>query len=160
MIVGAAATYGREVIFLVDEFTAPYAIALDRSTGAVVWKSAPFAPPLSSSAAQAGSYTNASPIIAGGLVVAGYSPSEGDPTASAGFSLIDAATGRVVKTTPTIAQARQAQGYAVTLTVTWTATTLHLDGLGDFPITDETKTFTTAQEVTAHEAHAVLVSGG
>jgi polyvinyl alcohol dehydrogenase (cytochrome) len=86
VIVGAAAVYGREVIFLVNEFTAPYAIALDRSTGAVIWKSAPFAPPLSSSAAQAGSYTNASPIIAGRFVVAGYSPPEGDPTASGGFS--------------------------------------------------------------------------
>ncbi|MGN6867779.1 MAG: outer membrane protein assembly factor BamB family protein [Solirubrobacteraceae bacterium] len=112
VIVGAAAVYGREVIFLVDEFTAPYAIALDRSTGAVIWKSAPFAPPLTSSAAQAGSYTNASPIIAGRFVVAGYSPPEGDPTASGGFSLIDAATGAVVKTTPTISAADQANGYA------------------------------------------------
>jgi polyvinyl alcohol dehydrogenase (cytochrome) len=112
VIVGAAAVYGREVIFLVDEFTAPYAIALDRSTGAVIWKSAPFAPPLSSSAAQAGSYTNASPIIAGGFVVAGYSPPEGDSTASGGFSLINASTGAVVKTTPTISPADQAAGYS------------------------------------------------
>ncbi|HET6870336.1 MAG TPA: PQQ-binding-like beta-propeller repeat protein [Solirubrobacteraceae bacterium] len=112
VIVGAAAVYGPEVIFLVDEFTAPYAIALDRSTGAVIWKSAPFAPPLSSSAAQAGSYTNASPIIAGRFVVAGYSPPEGDSTASGGFSLIDATTGRVVTTTPTISLADQAQGYS------------------------------------------------
>lgn len=112
VIVGAAAVYGREVIFLVDEFTVPYAIALDRSTGAVIWKSAPFAPPLSSSAAQAGSYTNASPIIAGGFVVAGYSPPEGDSTASGGFSLINAATGAVVKTTPTISPADQAAGYS------------------------------------------------
>jgi outer membrane protein assembly factor BamB len=73
VIVGAGAVSGQEIVFLVNEFTAPYAIALDRSTGAVIWQSAPFAPPLTSSAAQAGSYTNASPIIAGGLVVAGYS---------------------------------------------------------------------------------------
>src|SRR5450759_859961 len=33
-------------VFLVDEFPDPYAIALNRSTGAVIWKSAPFAPPL------------------------------------------------------------------------------------------------------------------
>jgi outer membrane protein assembly factor BamB len=112
VIVGAAAIYKNDVIFLVNEFTAPYAIALDRSTGAVIWKSAPFAPPLSSSAAQAGSYTNASPIIADGYVVAGYSPPEGDSTASGGFSLIDAATGQIVKTTPTISPADQAQGYA------------------------------------------------
>jgi polyvinyl alcohol dehydrogenase (cytochrome) len=112
VIVGAAAVYGREVIFLVNEFTAPYAIALDRSSGAVIWKSVPFAPPLTSSAAQAGSYTNASPIVSNGFVVAGYSPPEGDPTASGGFSVIDAATGAVVKTTPTISPADQAKGYA------------------------------------------------
>jgi polyvinyl alcohol dehydrogenase (cytochrome) len=112
VIVGAAAVYGREVIFLVNEFNAPYAIALDRSTGAVIWKSAPFAPSLSGSAAQAGSYTNASPIIAGHFVVAGYSPPEGDSTASGGFSLINAATGALVKTTPTISPADQGEGYA------------------------------------------------
>jgi len=112
VIVGAAAISGNKVIFLVDEFTAPYAIALNRSTGAVIWKSAPFAPPLSASAAQAGSYTNASPIIANGFVVAGYSPPEGDSTASGGFSLINATTGAVVKTTPTISPADQANGYS------------------------------------------------
>jgi hypothetical protein len=49
--------------------------------------------------------------------------------------------------------------YSVTATVTWTATVLHLTGLGDFPITGKTKTFATTLGVTAHEAHAVLVSG-
>lgn len=112
VIVGAGAVSGQEIVFLVNEFTAPYAIALDRSTGAVIWQSAPFAPPLTGSAAQAGSYTNASPIIAGGLVVAGYSPPEGDPTASGGFSLIDAATGQIVASTPTISPADEANGYA------------------------------------------------
>src|SRR5437660_10330427 len=77
VVVGAAAIHGQEVIYLVDEFTAPYAIALDRSSGAVIWRSAPFAPPLSSSAAQAGSYTNASPVIAGNYILAGYSEPEG-----------------------------------------------------------------------------------
>lgn len=112
VIVGAAVVDGSKIIFLVNEFTAPYAIALDRSTGAVVWKSAPFAPPLTSTAAQAGSYTNASPIVAGGFVVAGYSPPEGSASATGGFSLIDGATGAIVKTTPTISPADQAQGYA------------------------------------------------
>lgn len=73
VIVGAAAVDGPAVVYLVNEFAAAYAIALDRSTGAVIWKSAPFAPPLSSSAAQGGSYTNASPIVANGFVLAGYS---------------------------------------------------------------------------------------
>jgi outer membrane protein assembly factor BamB len=112
VIVGAAAVDGGAVVFLVDEFAAPYAIALKRSTGAVLWKSAPFAPPLTSSALQAGSYTNSSPVLANGFIAAGYSPPEGDPTATGGFSLINAKTGEVVKTTPTIPPAAQAEGYA------------------------------------------------
>src|SRR5207244_4403179 len=112
VIIGAAAVDGGAVVFLVDEFTAPYAIALKRSTGAVVWKSAPFAPPLSSSAVQEGSYTNSSPVLANGFIAAGYSPPEGDPTATGGFALINAKTGEVVKITPTIPAAAQEEGYA------------------------------------------------
>jgi hypothetical protein len=112
VIVGAAAVDAGTVVFLVDEFTAPYAIALKRSTGAVVWRSAPFAPPLTSSVAQEGSYTNSSPVLANGFIAAGYSAPEGDPTATGGFSLINAKTGEVVKTTPTIPPAAQAEGYA------------------------------------------------
>ena len=112
VVVGAAAITGRAVVFLVDEFTAPYAIALNRSTGAVIWKSAPFAPPLSASAAQEGSYANSSPIVANGFILAGYSPPEGNPTATGGFSLINAKTGEVVRTTPTIPPAAQEEGYA------------------------------------------------
>src|SRR5207302_3291639 len=111
-VVGAAAIYGKSVIYLVDEFTAPYAIALNKSTGAVIWKSAPFAPPLTSSALQAGSYANSSPIVANGFILAGWSPPEGDPTASGGFGLINAKTGEVVKETPTIPQSAQEEGYA------------------------------------------------
>ena len=112
VVVGAAAIYGKAVIYLVDQFTAPYAIALNKSTGAVIWQSAPFAPPLTSSALQAGSYTNSSPIIANGYVLAGWSPPEGNPTASGGFALINAKTGAVVEETPTIPQSAQEEGYA------------------------------------------------
>src|SRR3954452_11905665 len=112
VIVGAAAVDGNAVVFLVDEFAAPYAIALNRSTGAVVWKSAPFAPPLTSSALQDGSCRNSSARRANGFIVAGYSPPEGEPTATGGFSLINAKTGKVVRTTPTIPPAAQAEGYA------------------------------------------------
>jgi polyvinyl alcohol dehydrogenase (cytochrome) len=112
VIVGAAAVTGNSVVYLVDQFTAPYAIALNRSTGAVVWKSAPFAPPLTDSAVQAGSYTNSSPLLANGFIVAGYSPPEGEPTATGGFSLINAKSGKVVRITPTIPPAAQAEGYA------------------------------------------------
>jgi polyvinyl alcohol dehydrogenase (cytochrome) len=112
VVVGAPTVYGHEVVYLVDEFTAPYAIAFNRSTGAVIWKSAPFAPPLSSSAAQSGSYSNSSAIAANGYILAGWSPPEGDPTATGGFSLIKATTGQVVKTTYTIPVSAQQQGYA------------------------------------------------
>ncbi|MDX6244784.1 MAG: hypothetical protein QOE76_2507 [Frankiales bacterium] len=61
---------------------------------------------------------------------------------------------------PVLHTFRQAASYNVKATVTWTATRLHIDGLGDFPVTDKTRTFTGALELTAHEAHAVLVSGG
>src|SRR5437773_12493302 len=111
-IVGAAAVNGGSVVFLVDEFAAPYAFALKRSTGAVVWMRAPFALPLTSRAVQDGSYTNSSPVLANGFIAAGYSPPEGNPTATGGFALIKAATGKVVKTTPTIPPAAQAEGYA------------------------------------------------
>src|SRR2546423_8073147 len=112
LIVEAAAVAGGPVVFLVVESAVPYAIALRRSTGGVVWKSARFAPPLSSSAAQAGSYTNSSPVLANGFIAAGYSPPEGNPTATGGFSLINAKTGEVAKTTPTIPQAAQEESYA------------------------------------------------
>jgi polyvinyl alcohol dehydrogenase (cytochrome) len=112
VVVGAAAIFGKSVIYLVDEFTAPYAIALNKSTGAVIWKSAPFAPPLTSSAAQAGSYTNSSPVIANGFVLAGWSPPEGDPTAGGGFALINAKNGEVARETPTVPQSAQEEGYA------------------------------------------------
>jgi len=93
-LVGAPAVYGSAVIFLVSEYDAPYAIALDRSTGSVLWRSAPYitSPPTP----YLGYYTNASPIVADGLVFAGYSPPEGDRAATGGFGLIDALTGKVV----------------------------------------------------------------
>ncbi len=112
VLVGGGVVDGGTVVFLVDEFAAPYAIALKRSTGAVVWKSAPFAPPLSSSLAQEGSYTNSSPVLANGYIAAGYSAPEGDPTATGGFALINAKTGELLRSTPTIPLAAQAEGYA------------------------------------------------
>jgi hypothetical protein len=53
-------------VFLVDEFPDPYAIALNRSTGAVIWKSAPFAPPLNATvlvAAGGASYSSATGYV-------------------------------------------------------------------------------------------------
>jgi outer membrane protein assembly factor BamB len=110
-IVGSPVVSGNEVVVLADEVatgdgtTGPYAIALDRSTGAVIWQSAPYA-------TAAGDYTNASPIVANGFVVAGWSPTEGSNAGQGGFALIDATSGQIVKQTDTISAADQAQGFA------------------------------------------------
>jgi polyvinyl alcohol dehydrogenase (cytochrome) len=104
-IVGAAAVDGNEVIVLANELGGPYAVALDRSTGAVLWQSAPYT-------TVAANYTNASPVVANGLVAAGFSPPEGDGNGQGGFALIDASTGQIVKVTPTISPADQAKGFA------------------------------------------------
>jgi polyvinyl alcohol dehydrogenase (cytochrome) len=104
-IVGAPVVSGGRVFVLVDEANAPYVAALDRTSGALLWKSAPIA-------AGDGMYTNASPVLANGFVVAGYSPAEGDPTSTGGFALLDPATGAIEKVTPTIPPADQAKGFA------------------------------------------------
>ncbi len=104
-IVGAPLVSGGRVFVLVNEANAPYVAALDRTTGALLWKSAPIA-------AGDGFYTNASPVIANRLVVAGFSPAEGDSTATGGFALLDPASGTIEKVTPTIPPADQARGFA------------------------------------------------
>src|SRR5256885_1573505 len=81
---------GRTVIFLVNQDGGPYAVALDRSTGSVVWRSAPVA-------TKPGYYTNASAVVAGGVVFEGISAPEGDSTGQGGFALLDAANGRILK---------------------------------------------------------------
>ncbi len=104
-IVGAPLVSGGRVFVLVDQADSPYVAALSRTTGALLWKSAPIV-------SGSGYYTNASPELANGFVVAGYSPAEGDPTATGGFALLDPATGAIDKVTPTIPQADQAKGFA------------------------------------------------
>ena len=104
-IVGAAAVSGNEVIVLANQLGAPYAVALDRTTGTVIWQSLPYI-------TATGDYTNASPIVVNGFVVAGWSEAEGSSTGQGGFALIDATNGNVVKQTYTISPADQAQGFA------------------------------------------------
>jgi polyvinyl alcohol dehydrogenase (cytochrome) len=104
-IVGAAAVDGNEVILLANQSGGPYAVALDRSTGAVLWQSPPFV-------TTPAYYTNSSPIVANGLVVAGWSPPEGASGGQGGYALIDAATGQIVKQADVIPAADQAHGFA------------------------------------------------
>jgi polyvinyl alcohol dehydrogenase (cytochrome) len=104
-IVGAPVVSGDRVFVIVDQADAPYVAALRRTTGALLWKSAPIV-------AGSGYYTNASPVLANGLIVAGYSPAEGDPTAIGGFALLDPASGAIEKVTQTIPPADQVKGFA------------------------------------------------
>jgi polyvinyl alcohol dehydrogenase (cytochrome) len=88
-----------------DGTVGPYVLALDASTGATAWRSAP----LSSAV---GYYSNASPAAFGGVVVAGFSPPEGQQVGQGGFVILDAATGATLRTTTTIPPADQARGYS------------------------------------------------
>jgi len=104
-IVGAPAVDHGRLIVLVSETSRPYALALDTHTGAVAWQSAPFS-------TQVGTYTNASPAVAHGVVVAGWSPTEGDSTEQGGVVLLDATSGATLATVFTVPLADQAKGYA------------------------------------------------
>lgn len=85
--------------------TGPYAIAFDRHTGAMAWRSERLA-------TGAGYYTNATPVVANGIVLAGISPAEGDPTGRGGVALIDVRTGRVLRRAWTVPDEDYARGYA------------------------------------------------
>jgi outer membrane protein assembly factor BamB len=104
-VVGAPAVEGNKVIVIANQRSAPYAVALDRSTGSPLWQSPPVA-------TASGDYTNASPIVANGLVAVGFSATEGADNGQGGFALLDEGTGQIVKQTPTIPPADQAQGFA------------------------------------------------
>lgn len=104
-IVGAPAVDHGRLIVLVSETSRPYALALDAHTGGVLWQSAPMS-------TQAGAYTNASPAISRGVVVAGWSPTEGDSSQQGGVALLDAASGTTLATVYTVPLADQAKGYA------------------------------------------------
>lgn len=104
-LVGAPAVSGRALIYLVSQQDAPYVIALDRSDGSILWRSAPVT-------TRAGAYTNASTVVARGIVFMGFSVAEGDPNGQGGFALVDASNGSVLKVTDTVPKADQASGDA------------------------------------------------
>lgn len=93
------------VVALVSQVSAPYAIAFSRKDGEVAWRSAPLQQ-------GDGYYTNATPVVYDGLVLAGYSPAEGDPKGRGGLAIIDAATGEVLRRAPVIPDDAFAKGYA------------------------------------------------
>ena len=108
-LVGAPAVVGDLVVVLVnqagDGTRGPYAVALDRSTGTPVWRSAPIV-------TGDGYYTNAGAAVLDGLLFFGFSPPEGAADGQGGFALLDARTGAVRALTTTVSPAHQEQGYA------------------------------------------------
>ncbi len=111
-LVGSPAITGDGVVFLVNGAQGPYAVKLDRSTGAMLWRSPVFQSGSVSSGLQSGYYTDASAVVANGLVIGGYSCPSGNDTCSGGFALVNASTGKLVKVTPTIPDDARAAGYA------------------------------------------------
>ena len=100
IFIGAPAIAGNKVIALVSEegdgkSLGPYAVALDRRTGKTIWQSKPVS-------TVAENYTHATPVVAGGVVLAGFSAWEGDPDGHGGLALIDASSGDLLKVTHTI----------------------------------------------------------
>lgn len=108
-LVGAPAVVGDLVVVLVNQAGdgdhGPYAVALDRATGARVWRSAPIV-------TDDGYYTNAGAAVFDGLLFFGFSPPEGAAAGQGGFALLDARTGKVRAVTDTVSPAHQRKGYA------------------------------------------------
>jgi polyvinyl alcohol dehydrogenase (cytochrome) len=109
-IVGGVAVAEGRVYALVNESgdgaaAGPYVLALDEHTGHQLWQSKPLS-------IGSGYYTNATPQVIGDVVFAGYSPPEGDSTGQGGFALVATDDGHIVRNTPTISPADQAQGFA------------------------------------------------
>lgn len=104
-IVGSVAVDGNRVLVVVNQENAPYAAALDKSTGALLWTS----PAIDTFP---GAYTNASAAVFKNLLFVGFSTAEGDSDGQGGFVLIDVATGAIVKKTYTVPPSDQALGYA------------------------------------------------
>jgi polyvinyl alcohol dehydrogenase (cytochrome) len=82
----------------------PYAVALDRLTGRVVWRSAIID-------THPGDYSNASAVVYRGLLFVGFSSPEGDQDSRGGFALLDTATGRILKRTYVVPDKQFRQGY-------------------------------------------------
>lgn len=97
---GSLAVAGGRVYALVNQEgdgkgKGPYVQAWDARTGRPRFRSAPIV-------TDDGAYTNATPTLAGGVLVAGFSAPEGDPFGHGGLALVDARTGRRLALTYTV----------------------------------------------------------
>jgi outer membrane protein assembly factor BamB len=104
-LVSSPVAAGNKLVVLVNQLGKPYAIAFNAQTGARLWKSAALF-------ARGGFYTNATPVVTGGIVLAGFSPAEGDARARGGLALINLATGLITKRIWTIPDNAFANGFA------------------------------------------------
>jgi outer membrane protein assembly factor BamB len=108
--VSSPAVTSDAVLTLVNQVGAPYVLALSRTPGAegepqVLWRSDPIVE-------GAGYYTNATAVVTNGLLLAGFSPAEGDPDERGGISIFDASTGELLKRVYSIPQEAFDNGYA------------------------------------------------
>jgi hypothetical protein len=110
-IVGATVVDGGRVYAIIndqasgDGVSGPYAVALDEHTGAVVWRSKAID-------TRAGYYSNASPVVTNGMLLAGWSSTESDPTGQGGVAVLNTTDGSLAAKIYTVPLDRQAQGKA------------------------------------------------
>jgi polyvinyl alcohol dehydrogenase (cytochrome) len=89
-------SYSRgHLYFIANKFGGPFVMSLDPGTGATEWKSNPIAD-------IPGYYSNASPVVYDHVLIAGFSGTEGDPSAHGGFTLLDTHDGSILVRTYTI----------------------------------------------------------
>jgi outer membrane protein assembly factor BamB len=94
------------LLVLVSQLDKPYVLSLSPADGSIQWTSSE---PIVSGA---GYYTNATPVVANGILLAGFSPAEGDPTQRGGISLYDVDTGALLKRVYSIPDTDFARGFA------------------------------------------------
>jgi outer membrane protein assembly factor BamB len=108
--VSSPAVTADAVLTLVNQVGSPYVLALSRTPRAdgkprVLWRSRPIVE-------GPGYYTNATAVVTNGLLLAGFSPAEGDPDERGGIAILDARTGRLLKRVYSIPQEAFDNGYA------------------------------------------------
>ena len=97
------------VLTLVNQVGSPYVLALSKAVGAsgprVLWRSEPIVE-------GEGYYTNATAVVTNGLLLAGFSPAEGDPDERGGIAIFDARRGQLLERVYSIPEDAFDNGYA------------------------------------------------
>ncbi len=94
-----------KLVAIVNRLDAPYLAAFDARSGAPLWSSDPLHE-------QVGFYSHATPVVYRNVIVAGFSPREADPDGRGGVTLVDLATGAILKKTFSIPDEDFATGFA------------------------------------------------